>query len=612
MPQSIERSTLSSGLDWGLPTTSVTPAPLRQVARILDIGFIDFYSASPSLEGWLFCGWVGHPDNTAREVVAAFTAVFDRGEVEGEATLALFPREDLAGRGVGMAVHVDLDAPTDWSLVEVKVTLDGVVYTANGGEVSRKLTPPNLEEAFGQVVAARLEKGCGRETFSNLLSRVYRGQDTLGVLSDCLRMDIDLAIFCPPDGLVLIGWRLFAPGAIRRVRVRCGARAVEVRFDEALHMTRADVINAGVGADLGLDDPRCGFMAYVPASYVAGGDAYLEVETEDGRVAFRALRRSGMNALAGIKRMLGDADMRFDELDDAFDKVLGPAVASLNDERLARPVTVDVIDFGEAPAHPKCSVIVPLYGRIDFLDYQMALFSERPDRSDVEYIYVLDDPPKRRELENLAQSVFARFEIPFRLVLLSRNLGFAPANNHGLRHARGDYVCFLNSDAFPDTVDWIERLIVDLDTDPGIGVIGPRLLFEDGSIQHEGCFYRPLKEFGGWMYVDHDNRGRRPGADRGLRQVPAITGACMLMRRELAEDLGGFDEAFIIGDFEDSDLCKKILELGLSCAVDLDVTLYHLERKSQSGARERWRQNLTLYNAWVHQRRWYPEWRAEV
>jgi len=219
---------------------------------------------------------------------------------------------------------------------------------------------------------------------------------------------------------------------------------------------------------------------------------------------------------------------------------------------------------------------------------------------------VLDDPPRRREVENLAQSVFARFEIPFRLLLLPDNLGYAPANNHGLRAARGDYVCFLNSDVFPDTPDWIERLIADLERRPDVGVIGPRLLFEDGSIQHEGCVYHPLKQFGGWMYVDHDGRGRRPGPEGGLREVPAITGACMMMRRALAEDLGGFDEAYIIGDFEDSDLCKKVRARGLVCAVDRDVALYHLERQSQAGARERWRQNLTLYNAWVHQRRWYP------
>jgi GT2 family glycosyltransferase len=84
-----------------------------------------------------------------------------------------------------------------------------------------------------------------------------------------------------------------------------------------------------------------------------------------------------------------------------------------------------------------------------------------------------------------------------------------------------------------------------------------------------------------------------------------ITGACMVMRRSLALDLGGFDESFIIGDFEDADLCLKVRARGLSCAIASDVQLYHLERKSQAAPNQNWRMNLTLYNGWVHQRRWF-------
>jgi len=188
--------------------------------------------------------------------------------------------------------------------------------------------------------------------------------------------------------------------------------------------------------------------------------------------------------------------------------------------------------------------------------------------------------------------------------LLPMNLGFAPANNVGLRYAEGEYICFLNSDIFPVTDDWMEKLVDTLRRNTHIGVIGPRLLFEDGSIQHEGCFYRNLEEFGNWTFIEHHNKGRRPGAAAGVRDLDVITGACMVMRRDLARQLGGFDEAFITGDFEDADLCRKVRDLGLTCAVADDVELYHLERKSQVAPSQSWRMNLTLYNAWVHERRW--------
>ena len=95
-----------------------------------------------------------------------------------------------------------------------------------------------------------------------------------------------------------------------------------------------------------------------------------------------------------------------------------------------------------------------------------------------------------------------------------------------------------------------------------------------------------------------------PEDTSGLRRAVAITAACMVLRTAQARSLGGFDEAYAIGDFEDSDLCLKLRQLGLGCAVDMDTALYHLERQSQAGSAQVWRMNLTLFNAWVHERRW--------
>ena len=117
--------------------------------------------------------------------------------------------------------------------------------------------------------------------------------------------------------------------------------------------------------------------------------------------------------------------------------------------------------------------------------------------------------------------------------------------------------------------------------------------------------YRPLPEYGDWHFVDHPNKGRRPEAGKGVLIAPVITAACLVMKRDIANDLKGFDESFIIGDFEDADLCQRLSQKGLQCAVDTDVVLHHLERQSQNRLSGHWRMNLTLYNAWLHQRRWF-------
>jgi GT2 family glycosyltransferase len=253
---------------------------------------------------------------------------------------------------------------------------------------------------------------------------------------------------------------------------------------------------------------------------------------------------------------------------------------------------------------PLYSIIVPLFGRIDFMEYQLALFAGG-GMAGSELIYVLDDPPHRREVQTLAESLYLRFGLPFRLLLLSHNVGFAPANNIGLAHARGAFVGFVNSDVFPGTPDWMPRLAARLQAEPTLGAVGPLLLYEDGSVQHEGMVFQPIPALGDLRFPHHHRKGWRPRAITGLVREELITGACLVMRRDLARDLGGFDESYVIGDFEDTDLCLKLRERGLFCAIDHDVWLYHLERKSQPGTGQRWRMNLTLYNAWVHHCRWF-------
>jgi len=263
-----------------------------------------------------------------------------------------------------------------------------------------------------------------------------------------------------------------------------------------------------------------------------------------------------------------------------------------------------VIPFGPPPASPTLSLIIPLHGRLDFMEYQLALFSRGAQAHNHDILYVLDDPPKRRAAEVLAASCIARFGIPFRLVVLGRNAGYAAANNAGLALARGRHVALVNSDVFPTAADDFDRLAARLDADPGLGAVGPLLLFEDGAVQHQGMAFERLPEYAGLHFPLHPRKGLLPPSGHGLHPVAAITGACMVLPRDLLQSMNGLDEAFLIGDFEDADLCLRLATAGKRVAVDYGVRMHHLERQSQAGAEQRWRMNLTLTNAWTHEQRW--------
>jgi len=578
-----------------------SPAPLA--------GFVDCFGYSSAAGGWLFNGWVTRPSDLDASEGVEFLAQYEKSQCSGSALLAFYHRADLDEHCIGVIAFYAGGGRPVGALQHIDFVLWGCEYRALAGDFTARLLDQEIVDRVRLSLTTQAIAGANRDHLLGITARAgFKGQDTLSSLSETVLLEIDEAIACPPGGVLLKGWLLAAPGVISGMQVRSGPIAVGFSLSDALRVDRPDVI-AAVGALHGFSENRCGFIAHVPAVLSAGDVTYLRVELDNGEVGFKKLTLAKRAGLDAIRHLLEGVDIRQGEIDAAFDRTLGPAVASIHSitaaARRRHPVPVAELEFGLPPRRPLCSVIIPLYGRVDFAEYQMALFSRSWDRTQLEILYVLDDPAKRRELEILARSLHERFRISFRILMLETNVGFAAASNVGLRAARGRYVCFLNSDVFPITDAWVPRLIRGLEANPDIGIIGARLLFEDGSVQHEGCFYKNLSEFGQWTFIEHLNKGRRPGAGTGIRRRDAITGACMVLESALAKELGGFDESYIVGDFEDSDLCLKAKARGLASAVDVGVEMYHLERKSQAPPGASWRMNLTLYNAWVHQRRWF-------
>ena len=569
--------------------------PLQQVT-----GFVDLYGYHSVSGGWLLCGWVKLPWRDHQPLTHA-TLSFEEGDFDGEAFGVLYARSDLQGEARGLVLFVRSDGQGRGRLVSVAFEAGGIRATLSPSPAAARIREADLGSQLRSLVAQG--DGQHRDILLGLLARQpYAGEDTLAALGTPVFLEFDEAIATGSGGLVVMGWFLSHPGEVQQIRLRSGPAISIVDFDAAIRLDRPDVLEGF--AQYGFSDPRCGFILFLPNALTPGSRTYIEVETVRHEVGYRNVPRPKLEGIAAMKRLLAAVDVRFSAVGDAYDRVLGPAIAGLNRGRLAKRPGVTVTDYGIPPADPRWSVIVPLYGRLDFVEYQLALFSAGPDWPDVEFIYVLDEPARQREAQFLFTSVYQRYLVPFRAILLDQNVGYAPANNIGLDYAFGSFVAFVNSDVFPGTPDWLSRLSASLTKDPAIGVIGPLLQFEDGSVQHRGMFFERLPEFGNWYFGMHYDKGMRYTGTGAPETHLSITGACMVMSRVLAEQLGGFDETYVIGDFEDSDLCLRAQALGYRCVVDPTVQLYHLERKSQASSGLGWRMNLTVYNAWQHERRW--------
>ena len=564
-------------------------------------GYIEYFGYSHNAGGWFFSGWVSQQCNET-QMPERLLISYETGDVHTSAMSVFYRRADLPDGAGGILLFVAEQAGMSAPPLRLSLRSGDFNFRLQALGHLPQLREMELNQRLKSNLA-QAKPGLLRDRMVNVMTRQpYSGEDTLDRLKPELFLYIDRAYICGPTGLLLTGWMLSKPDEIRKIQLRCGEQVVALSPANFIKINRQDVIENF--ASQGFEDPWCGFMMYVADIVRPGGKLHFEVETSKCELAYRNLPDLLPDGVSSIRQILDVLDVRFADLPPAFERVVGPAIAAMNQSRLARHVEHQVVEYGIVPAVPRYSVLVPLYGRLDFIEYQMALFSSEKKNFDVEYVFVLDDPPKQREALHLFKSVYERFRIPFRAVLLQQNQGFAPANNAGARYCHGEYLVYLNSDVFPGTSDWLSRLSARLEEDPTLGVVGPMLLFEDGAVQHRGMYFERLEEFGNWWFCQHIGKGLRYTGPGGMAYYIAVTGACMMLKRELAEQLGGFDNKYIIGDFEDSDLCLRIQEAGLRCGVDHDVILYHLERKSQLSGSLNWRTNLTVYNAWQHEKRW--------
>lgn len=148
-------------------------------------------------------------------------------------------------------------------------------------------------------------------------------------------------------------------------------------------------------------------------------------------------------------------------------------------------------------------------------------------------------------------------------------------NNLGAGSARGEFLCFLNDDVEVITDDWLERLVARVTLD-GVGAAGPMLYYPSNRIQHAGVILG-LGGVAGHVFSKMMRGFSDPFGRGGLEQdYSCVTAACMLMRRDLFDRLGGFDETLPVA-FNDVDLCIRIRQTGARIIWTPSVEMYHHE-----------------------------------
>jgi len=413
---------------------------------------------------------------------------------------------------------------------------------------------------------------------------------------------LELALPDGAGGLFLRGWLRDPMQLVSGAELRTPAGSAPVGMGLLHRFRRPDVSNHYAKAAFPVPEQATGFVAHV-ADPAAGTCA-------QPTLALR-LRSGNMVEVTAPLRQMPPAAARDAVLScvppDAvtpamLDACLAPAAAALHRQALAVRGAVDTVQIGTRVRQPTVSILVPLYRNLDFLRFQVAALAADPDCRRAELIYVLDSPEQRVELEFLLRGLHSLHALPFTMAVMPGNRGFAAASNAAAALSRAPLL-LLNSDVVPARPGWLAAMRGALAVS-GIGAAGPKLLFDDGSIQHAGLFFE--RDADGMWFNAHYHKGMPRGwpAAQRRRRVPGVTGAALLVRRPLFEAAGGLSEDYIIGDFEDSDLCLRLQAAGAGIAYVPEAELYHFERRSIQLHKGYAETLASLYNRRLHHRRW--------
>ena len=248
------------------------------------------------------------------------------------------------------------------------------------------------------------------------------------------------------------------------------------------------------------------------------------------------------------------------------------------------------------------SVIVPVYNQLPRVLRLCATFlAHRQTR--LREVILMDDHSTEFDLTQL---VFP----PFQVQRNEKNLGFVANENKGASLATGKYLFFANSDLELHPV-WLDPAVELLESNPKIGVVGIKLVFppqgQEVLIQSCGGWYdagkMPFHRYLGWLEND-------PRANK-TEKVSWVTGAALLTRHDLFEQVGGFDPAYGRGYFDDPDYCESIKSLGYEAWYCAEASATHFVGSSMV-AKTPEEQHIAARSFYDNARRFEAKWSDRI
>ncbi|MEM9478964.1 MAG: glycosyltransferase [Verrucomicrobiota bacterium] len=220
----------------------------------------------------------------------------------------------------------------------------------------------------------------------------------------------------------------------------------------------------------------------------------------------------------------------------------------------------------------KVTIIIPTRNQLPYLKQAVESLTRITDYPNYEIVIVNNQSDEQETLDWLRDT-------PHRVLDFDQPFNYSAINNFAASETDGELLLFLNNDTEVIHADWLERMVTTLQC-PGVGAVGAQLLYANDTVQHAGVILG-IGGIGGHAFrFQHAQSTAAWGMLHYTRNVSALTAACLLTRREIFDEVGGFDAEHLRVDYNDVDFCLKIREAGHRLVYTPHARLFHHESVS--------------------------------
>ncbi|MCP1662280.1 glycosyltransferase involved in cell wall biosynthesis [Methanocalculus sp. AMF5] len=264
---------------------------------------------------------------------------------------------------------------------------------------------------------------------------------------------------------------------------------------------------------------------------------------------------------------------------------------ALTDAMRRRQISASVQDglfFGyyrvkyEIHGNPLISIIIPTKDKVDVLKTCISSILKKTDYNNYEII-IVDNQSNESETQDYYNSI--KNDSKVKVINFEEKFNFSAINNYAISMARGEYIVLLNNDTEIINGEWLTAMLEHAQRDE-VGAVGAKLLYYNNTIQHAGVILGLTGNPGDKGVAEHSHK-HMPDSELGyflcphiIGNVSAVTAACMMIKKQVYEEVGGLDEDLVVA-FNDVDLCLKIRSKGYTIIYTPYAQLFHYESLSR-------------------------------